>query len=58
VEDVMVRLGCSRATVHRRLADGTIPVVRIKRLVRVRSEAIDVLLQLAETGRPKLLGEE
>lgn len=57
-QDVMARLGCSRATVQRRIADGTLTVVRIKRLVRFRPEVIDALLQAAEAGSPKLVGED
>jgi len=57
VRDIMERLGCSRATVHRRVADGTIPVVRIKGLVRFRPEVIDALLEVAEAGMPRLLEE-
>lgn len=58
VQEVMARLCCSRATVHRRIADGTLPVVRIKRLVRFRPEVIDALLRVAEAGPPKLAGED
>ena len=58
VHEVMARLCCSRATVHRRIADGTLPVVRIKRLVRFRPEVIDAFLQVTEAGPPKLLGED
>lgn len=58
MQDVMARLGCSRATVHRRIADGTLRVVRIKRLVRFRPEVIDALLRAAEAGSPKLVGED
>lgn len=54
----MERLGCSRATVHRRVADGTIPVVRIKGLVRFRPEMIDALLEVAESGAPRLVTED
>ena len=58
VRDVMERLGCSRATVHRRIADGTIPVVRIKGLLRFRPDVVDALVQVAEAGRPRLLRED
>lgn len=57
VRDVMDRLHCSRATVHRRVADGTLPVVRIKGLVRFRPEVVDALLEVSEYGAPQLLGE-
>jgi excisionase family DNA binding protein len=58
VQDVMARLDCSRSTVHRRIADGSIPVVRIKGLLRFRVETIEALLEVAEAGAPRLLGEE
>ena len=56
VSEVMERLGCSRATVHRRVADGTLPVVRIGRLVRFRQETVEALLEVAEHGAPTLVG--
>jgi excisionase family DNA binding protein len=56
VSDVMERLGCSRATVHRRMADGTLPAVRIGRLVRFRPETVEALLEVAEHGVPALVG--
>jgi excisionase family DNA binding protein len=56
VSEVMERLGCSRATVHRRMADGTLPAVRIGRLVRFRPETVEALLEVAEHGAPTLVG--
>ncbi|MGO9829792.1 MAG: helix-turn-helix domain-containing protein [Myxococcaceae bacterium] len=58
VQDVMARLDCSRSTVHRRIADGSILVVRIKGLVRFRAETIEALVEVAEAGTPHLFGEE
>jgi hypothetical protein len=43
---------------HRRIADGTLPVIRIKRLVRFRPEVIDAFLRVTEAGPPKLLRED
>jgi excisionase family DNA binding protein len=57
VEDVMRRLGCSRATVHRRVADGTLPAVRIKGLVRFRAEVVEALVDASECGAPRLSSE-
>ncbi len=58
VADVMHRLGCSRATVHRRVADGTLPAVRIKGLVRFRREVVDAMVEVGESSAPRLLRED
>lgn len=38
--DVADRLGVSVKTVRRRIADGTIPAVRVGRLIRIPADAI------------------
>ena len=43
IQQVADRLGLSHKTVVRRIDDGTIPVVRIGRLVRIRPEDLDRL---------------
>lgn len=46
LDDVAARLGVSVKTARRRVADGTLPAVRIGRLIRVPASALD------SVGRP------
>lgn len=41
VDDIMARLKVSRPQAYAMMADGTLPVVRIGRLVRVPAEELD-----------------
>lgn len=46
LDDVAARLGVSVKTARRRVADGTLPAVRIGRLIRVPASALE------SVGRP------
>lgn len=46
IDDAAATLGMSTKSVRRRISDGTIPAVRIGRLIRIPADA------LASVGRP------
>lgn len=55
IADTSKLLSLSRATVTRRIADGTLECIRIGTTIRVRMDSIDAILtgkQLSEGARP------
>jgi excisionase family DNA binding protein len=57
VDEAAVRLGLARSTVYQLLADGTLPVVRIGRAVRVPTAALDTWVA-AQTVDGRLAGPD
>lgn len=47
-DQVAALVGLSRATIYRRIEDGTIPAVRIGGLYRIPAAALQHLLRLAQ----------
>jgi excisionase family DNA binding protein len=47
-DEVMVELSLSRSTLYRRLNDGSIPVIRIGKLIRVPRVSLERLAASAE----------
>jgi excisionase family DNA binding protein len=49
-DEAAVRAGCKRITIRRRVADGTLPVVRVGRNARVPQSALDEYILACTSG--------
>jgi excisionase family DNA binding protein len=55
-KEVAERLRCSEATIARRVADGTLPAVRIGRLVRIREDVLEGMIEAATIVPARIVG--